>query len=294
MYHFKDLEDIIKIPIRITKNDKYLFNKDKSIKDYVHDFQPYTIYSKAPLSNKHIELIKVILKHNENIKPLWQRVLFHEGYQIQEIPGAYLDEQKKSIWLIKGHQIFKDLDLIQATLEISEVTVIHKHLLAIIMLASEEINPDQLSDQIETETFKNVRIIVGPSVNHIDDLAISYDYALGLEKINASNKKVLHFKDILLPQIIGCADKEALSRLSDLYFDLYPIQSLTDELVETIYSFLKNNLNVTDTANDLYLHRNTLIYRLNKIHQVTNLDIRNFEDANKMKVLLHIKVNHLE
>ena len=57
------------------------------------------------------------------------------------------------------------------------------------------------------------------------------------------------------------------------------------ELVECINAFFKNNLNISETSRNAFLHRNTLLYRIEKIYKVTGLNIRNFEDAMSFKLL---------
>lgn len=62
-----------------------------------------------------------------------------------------------------------------------------------------------------------------------------------------------------------------------------------EELVMTVQAFFANNLNVIKTSEELIVHRNTLLYRINKIKSLTNLDIRKFEDAVTMQILLTFK-----
>lgn len=67
------------------------------------------------------------------------------------------------------------------------------------------------------------------------------------------------------------------------------------EILKTITTFLNCNLNLSQASRLLFIHRNTLSYRLNKIHDDTGLDIRNFEDAMKMKLCLEmLGINHLQ
>jgi carbohydrate diacid regulator len=61
---------------------------------------------------------------------------------------------------------------------------------------------------------------------------------------------------------------------------------LSDEMQKTVEKFFENSLNLSEAARNLYIHRNTLIYRLEKIQKITGLDLRNFEDAVLLKVLL--------
>jgi len=63
---------------------------------------------------------------------------------------------------------------------------------------------------------------------------------------------------------------------------------MDQELMNTAIEFLRNNLNVTDTANRLHVHRNTLIYRLGKIKSITGYDIKNFIEATNF-YLLYLK-----
>ena len=61
---------------------------------------------------------------------------------------------------------------------------------------------------------------------------------------------------------------------------------LNDEIFTTITKFFENNLNLSEAARKLYIHRNTLIYRLDKIQKVTGLDLRHFEDAMLLKIII--------
>lgn len=61
-----------------------------------------------------------------------------------------------------------------------------------------------------------------------------------------------------------------------------------DDLYSCIEAFFKNNLNIAETSRNAFLHRNTLLYRIDKIHKLTGLNIRNFEDAITFKILAKI------
>ena len=67
------------------------------------------------------------------------------------------------------------------------------------------------------------------------------------------------------------------------------IESLDQETLFTIQRFFENNLNVSETSRKLFVHRNTLVYRLEKIKKLTGLDLREFEDAIVFKVALMVK-----
>ena len=67
------------------------------------------------------------------------------------------------------------------------------------------------------------------------------------------------------------------------------LESLDQETLMTIQAFFENNLNVSETARKLFVHRNTLVYRLEKIRKLTGLDLREFEHAITFKVALMVQ-----
>ncbi len=63
-------------------------------------------------------------------------------------------------------------------------------------------------------------------------------------------------------------------------------------MLDTVNVFINRDLNLTDAARDLYIHRNTLVYRLDKIQKVTGLDLRHFRDAMLFKLLNDLRKKH--
>ena len=66
------------------------------------------------------------------------------------------------------------------------------------------------------------------------------------------------------------------------------IDDFDDETLATVNKFFENNLNVSETSRQLYIHRNTLVYRLDKLQKMTGLDLRNFDDAIIFKITLMV------
>lgn len=66
------------------------------------------------------------------------------------------------------------------------------------------------------------------------------------------------------------------------------IEDLDDESVDLINAFFENNLNISETARKMFVHRNTLMYRLEKIHQATGLDLRSFDEALELKLAMMV------
>ena len=71
-------------------------------------------------------------------------------------------------------------------------------------------------------------------------------------------------------------------------FKKNPIDALDKETLFTIHKFFENNLNVSETARKLFVHRNTLVYRLEKLEKSTGLDIRKFDDALTFKIAMMV------
>lgn len=86
--------------------------------------------------------------------------------------------------------------------------------------------------------------------------------------------------------VIGSLNPDEQASISEMFLTPEIVEVLKDkELVECVNAFLKNNLNISETSRNAFLHRNTLLYRVDKIHKLTGLNIRNFEDAMSFKLL---------
>ncbi len=135
----------------------------------------------------------------------------------------------------------------------------------------------------------NVVIYVGGIVKSFIDVAVSYNQALSTEKMSeifGMASGVLAYKDVILAKIL---EDNSPSKISDYFSSLLSdgeSELLNDnELMFTGDAFLSNNLNVSETAREMFIHRNTLIYRLDKIQRLTGLDIRKFSDALNFRIL---------
>lgn len=93
-------------------------------------------------------------------------------------------------------------------------------------------------------------------------------------------------KNITLEEIVACLTKSQRERLISGY-DIKNFARIFEhgDLMLTVDSFFKNGMNVSETARKLYMHRNTLIYRLNKIQKATGINLRNFEMAVTFQIL---------
>lgn len=149
----------------------------------------------------------------------------------------------------------------------------------------------ELKDTLETECYCRVYCSCSSSFNDLDNLQNAYQeaslYLNLMIKYDGSYIYANH-NDCFFPYIIDSIEEEK-AKLILSKIDKNQLNQMDEELLNTIQVFLRNNLSIAETSRQLYLHRNTLIYRLEKIAHITRLDIRNFEDAVKMEILLLLK-----
>ncbi len=106
--------------------------------------------------------------------------------------------------------------------------------------------------------------------------------------LNYSDKIAIH--STLLGKLLQNLDEQSLGSVSNMLADDNTQKFFADsELLATVEAFFKNNLNITKAAKAASLHRNTFIYRLEKIEKMIGLDIRNFEDALTLEILIILK-----
>ena len=91
---------------------------------------------------------------------------------------------------------------------------------------------------------------------------------------------VYSYKEYVMVKMLSDIPKDSLAEYFDALLDKSSISILKDEeLMNTADVFMKNSLNISETSRSMYMHRNTLIYRLDKIENATGLNIRHFSDA---------------
>lgn len=146
-------------------------------------------------------------------------------------------------------------------------------------------------NMMNTEIMINSRIAYGTIVNELKDVSKSYKeakMALDVGKIFYVEKNVVAYNTLGIGRLIYQLPINLCQMfIEEIFGDTIP-EELDEETLNTIDMFLANSLNVSETARQLYVHRNTLLYRLEKLQKATNLDIRNFDDALTLKIALMV------
>ncbi len=150
---------------------------------------------------------------------------------------------------------------------------------------------NMLLDMLNTEAMSKVNVAFGTIVNEIKDVSRSYKeakMALDVGKIFYSTKNVVAYSKLGIGRLIYQLPLPLCRMFIKEIFDGKSPDDFDEETLTTINKFFENSLNVSETSRQLYIHRNTLVYRLDKLQKSTGLDLRVFEDAITFKIALMV------
>ena len=146
-------------------------------------------------------------------------------------------------------------------------------------------------DMLNTEAMTKVHVSFGTVVGEIKEVSRSYKeakMALDVGKIFYSDKNVIAYSRLGIGRLIYQLPIPLCKMFIREIFDGKSPDEFDDETLATINKFFENSLNVSETSRQLYIHRNTLVYRLDKLQKSTGLDLRIFEDAITFKIALMV------
>ncbi len=138
---------------------------------------------------------------------------------------------------------------------------------------------------------EDVLIAYGTVVGDIKEVSKSYKeakLALDVGKIFFSEKSIIAYSTLGIGRLIYQLPLPLCKMFIREVFEGKSPDDLDEETLTTINKFFENNLNVSETSRQLYIHRNTLVYRLDKLQKSTGLDLRVFEDAITFKIALMV------
>ena len=146
-------------------------------------------------------------------------------------------------------------------------------------------------DMLNTEAMSSAHIAYGTIVNDIREVSRSYkeaNMALDVGKIFYSDKNVVAYNRLGIGRLIYQLPLPLCQMFIREIFDGKSPDDLDEETLSTINKFFDNSLNVSETSRQLYIHRNTLVYSLDKLQKTTGLDLRVFDDAITFKIALMV------
>ncbi len=147
-------------------------------------------------------------------------------------------------------------------------------------------------DMLNTEIMQNARVAYSSIITNIKETATAYNearMALEIGDIFKNEEQVIPYNSIGIEKLIYQMPFSACEDFLNEVFDGEVPEVLDSETAVTVEKMFENNLNISETARQLFIHRNTLVYRLDKIHNNTGFDLREFEDAMMFRVVMMMK-----
>ncbi|MCM1327694.1 MAG: helix-turn-helix domain-containing protein [Bacteroidales bacterium] len=149
---------------------------------------------------------------------------------------------------------------------------------------------------LNTEALLNVKVAYGTVIQELKDVSKSYKeakMALEVGKIFYAEKDVASYSALGIGRLIYQLPVNLCKIFVEEIFGENVPNDFDEETLNTLNKFFENNLNVSETSRQLFVHRNTLVYRIEKIQKATGLDLRNFDDALTFKIALMV-VNYMK
>ena len=151
---------------------------------------------------------------------------------------------------------------------------------------------ESIENVLKTELQIKCIIGIGTTASHLRELADRYkeaQIAIDVGRVFDSEKTIISYENLGIGRIIYQLPTTLCEMFLNEVFKKNPLETLDDDTLDTINKFFENNLNVSETSRKLYVHRNPLVYRLEKIKKLTGLDLREFDHAIVFKVAMMVK-----
>ncbi|OJV66803.1 MAG: hypothetical protein BGO41_05125 [Clostridiales bacterium 38-18] len=287
---FLELEAILKCAIKPIYKKKHIKKMDETLIQL--DNGNLFLVQRA-LTEVEYELVKIWLESaNQGMKS--------SEYLLLTTSEGYLNYHSEITFPVRLWKIqYKESEI--EVKEIIKSTFIDEKIVytgddEIVMIIKEKeeeessVTPYELQSLLEAEALTSIRVTVGSLISHLSEVHLSYVQMNELTELVHEFKQrtqVVYFDAMFFPLMVkrirmllkssDIGSREKLLMEALLKQHIRPVND--QELEQTALVFFENNLNISETANELYIHRNTLIYRLNKLESITGFDIRKFNDA---------------
>jgi len=210
---------------------------------------------------------------------------------------------RRIVYLIETN-IDKDMNIVEIVRSIFPaktkdfVTAVDEHSIILVKELREKETMDEIekiakmiTDTLSTELNVKVYISIGTVVSDLKDVSRSYKeakMALEVGKIFESDKYIVNYEKLGIGRLIYQLPLSLCKMFIKEVLHGLTMDDFDEETLATVNKFFENNLNVSETSRQLYIHRNTLVYRLDKLQKMTGLDLRNFDDAIIFKITLMV------
>ena len=247
---------------QLEKHNKFYFYK-KLLNNELTENEIYENATSYKIRNETDRAV-IIFRHGESDYPVSEM-----------ISNIFPDKDKNTIIEMDNNSVAYIVDLIddEDTLKLSEYSM-------------------RIADTIEEELMVSVRAGIGSIAQNLSQIPQSYSnaaVAISVGSIFEFETNIFDFNTLGIGKMIYNSDKRVLDDFLKETVSKKTFELLDDEIIKTVLSFFTNNLNISETARQMYLHRNTLVYRIEKVLKLTGLDLRNFDDAVSFKAAYMVK-----
>jgi len=149
-----------------------------------------------------------------------------------------------------------------------------------------------IMENLNAEALAGALVGISTVADNISQLAAAYkeaQVALEIGRVFEKDKYIISYKSLGVGRLIYHLPTRLCQLFLQEVLTKRGLDALDEEIIDTIYEFFKNDLNVSETARQLYIHRNTLVYRLDKVQKTIGLDLRKFDDAVVFKVAMMVE-----
>ena len=216
----------------------------------------------------------------------------------------FLSDSSRVVFLVRqnGASDVAAVDVLQALFPDRQqefVISVNETDIAVVKLVSADADRDELQavaqrmeDALKKQLYLKTTIGIGSVVGHLRGLADSFkeaQIAIEVGKVFDTEKTIINYENLGIGRLIYQLPTTLCEIFLNEVFRKNSIDNLDQETLFTINKFFENNLNVSETSRKLFVHRNTLVYSLEKIKKLTGLDLREFDHAIIFKVALMVK-----
>lgn len=262
----------------------------------------------------YIHAISICIMNLKNLKENYSnRANFVRSILLGEIPEQdiynkvkdlqFTQNGERAIFLIRAQKVVKYsiLEIIQSIFpnKNKDLVVVLDELNIVLV---KEMKPEEsgdlekiassIIDTLNSEAMIKAYVGIGTVFNNISEILRSFkeaQTALTIGEIFYGSQYIINFNKLGLGRLIYQLPRELCNQFLNEVLEHIDENLLDEEILLTINKLFENNLHVSETARQLYLHRNTLIYRLEKIQKTTGLDLKRFDDAIVFKIALLIR-----
>ncbi len=246
--------------------------------------------------------------HMESSYDVYRRALRGElsGSELEALSHEYQLPTDMNRCVLVFHIVQTDhesaYDLLKDITPLEEKDVLvdmDRHTVVMIKDVSETDDLDEISqfaqalqETLMGETAHQMTIGIGRCRHTMDELRESYmeaRRAIEVGRIFKAEESIYVYSRLILERFLMELPQDISAYYHSLLFNRKNQRLFNEEMLYTIDMFFKKDLNLSDTARQLYIHRNTLVYRLDKVQKQIGLDLRSFEDAVTFKILMELK-----